>query len=136
VRIEAALELYRGDLLPGLPYADWVQAERERLRDTYHRILLGKGMLALHEDRATEAAEAARAILADDPLHEEGQRLLMPALAAQGEWDALARGYALFARRFVREMGTLPGPETAALYRDLTGGRSVPDSRPAGSRRP
>jgi ATP/maltotriose-dependent transcriptional regulator MalT/DNA-binding SARP family transcriptional activator len=135
-RLRTAIDAYGGDLLPALPYAEWLQAERERLRDGYHRLLLGDGTLALAGDRAEEAAEAARAILSHDPLHEEAQRLLMPALAALGEWSSLTRGYTAFARRFVREMGTLPGPETAALHRDLTAARSTPDSRRVGSGRP
>jgi LuxR family transcriptional regulator, maltose regulon positive regulatory protein len=120
-KIQHAIGLYGGDLLPDLPYASWVLAERDRLRERYQRLLIARGVIALVLGRADEAAEAAQQILTADPLHEEALRLTMRALAALGEKGAILRVYRVFSRRMERQLDSSPGPETAALFRELTG---------------
>jgi DNA-binding SARP family transcriptional activator len=120
-RIGAALAIYRGDLLPALPDLSWAAAERDRLRDRHHRLLLGYGALALDAGRTGEAADAARRILDEDPLHEEALRVIMRALAAGGERAAALRACQEFERRLAAELDTTPGPETVALRRELAG---------------
>ena len=56
-RLAYALELYRGDLLADLPYAEWTLAERERLRELRARSLQALATLGFdaHDfDRAEE----------------------------------------------------------------------------------
>jgi DNA-binding SARP family transcriptional activator len=120
VPLERALAAYRGDLLPQLPDAAWAEAERERLRDRHHRLLMGLAAITLSLGEPARAAEVARRVLAFDPLHEEALRLLMRALAARGERAAALRLYHEFERRLAAELDTAPGPETVALSRELT----------------
>jgi ATP/maltotriose-dependent transcriptional regulator MalT/DNA-binding SARP family transcriptional activator len=121
-RLETALDAYGGELLPGLPDAAWAETERERLRDRHHRLLLGLGQVSLALARPERADEAARQVLAADPLHEEALKVLLRALAARGERAAALRSYQDFVRRLADELDTAPSPETAALCRELTAG--------------
>jgi predicted ATPase/DNA-binding SARP family transcriptional activator/Tfp pilus assembly protein PilF len=84
-----AIELYRGDLLPGF-YEDWVFAERDRLRDAYQNALRHtvKGCAELRQPE--RAIEYARRMVQVDPHREESHRLLMRLLMAVGRpQDAL-----------------------------------------------
>jgi LuxR family maltose regulon positive regulatory protein len=117
--LEQALAAYRGELLPEFPDAVWAEAERERLRDRHHRLLVGLAAIALSLAEPARTIEAARRVLAEDPLHEEALRLVMRALAAEGERAAALRLYRDFERRLAAELDTEPGPETAALGREL-----------------
>jgi DNA-binding SARP family transcriptional activator len=67
--------------------------------------------------------EAARLVLAADPLHEEALRLLLRSLGARGDRAAVLRSYQEFARRLAEELDTTPSPETTALCRELVPGR-------------
>jgi DNA-binding SARP family transcriptional activator len=120
-RIAAAVAAYGGELLPELRYVQWAAAERERLRDRHHRLLVGLATLELAAGRAAEASALARRVLAEDALSEEAERLLLRALAARQEKSALIRSYRSFARRLARELDLAPSPETEALFRALAG---------------
>jgi len=63
--LERALAAYHGDLLPELPDAPWAEAERERLRDRHHRLLMGLGAIALSLGEPARAVEVTRRVLAD-----------------------------------------------------------------------
>jgi hypothetical protein len=134
-RLRAAAGTYAGDLLPVLPDAGWAQRERDRLRERFHLVLLGLGVLCLRRGEAEEAIGAARRILADDPLHEEACRILLEGLAARKDRAGVLRSYRAFARRSRRELGVPPGPEMIALVRRvLQRPRSgFMDKRPAGT---
>lgn len=119
-RLEAALQAYGGELLPGIVDVSWVEAERERLRDRHHRLLLRYGGIALLAGRAADAADVARRILDQDALHEEALRLLMRGLAARGERAAAVRACQQLERRLSAELDTAASPETVALRRELS----------------
>jgi DNA-binding SARP family transcriptional activator/tetratricopeptide (TPR) repeat protein len=121
--LKAAVGLYKGHLLHGLSNVEWAEGPRERIRDRYHRLLMGLGLLYL-PGSPDAAAGAARRILAQDPLHEEAERLLLRALFRRGERASAAAAYRDFARRMRREIGTPPDPETTALYQELLGAPS------------
>lgn len=119
-RLEAAIGAYGGELLPGIADVAWVDAERDRLRDRHHRLLLGYGGLALLSGRAADAVDVARRILDQDALHEEALRLLMRGLTARGERAAAVRTCQEFERRLAAELDTTASPETVALRRELS----------------
>jgi DNA-binding SARP family transcriptional activator len=118
-QVEAALQSYGGDLLPGFPYAPWTETERERLRERHCRLLLSDGSLAMLLGRNRDAAEIAREALRKDPFREEAQRLLMQAMIAAGERSAAFESFRLFQRRMQRELGLAASPETVAVLREL-----------------
>jgi DNA-binding SARP family transcriptional activator len=133
--LEGAVDLYRGDLLEGLPvrepaFEEWLLAERERLRELVLQALAR--LVALHERRgdAGVAIRFAQRLLAMDALHEAAHRALMRLYARDGRRGAALRQYQVCLDVLQRELGTEPEPETRELYHALL--RRRPASGPAG----
>jgi DNA-binding SARP family transcriptional activator len=119
--MRTALDLYRGELLPGFsatdsqPFEEWLLIRRERLHGQHVATLEAlAGYHAAHGDYA-EAAELLRRWIAIEPWHETAHARLIDIL-----WRAGQRGAAL--RQFDRCQAVLavelccePGPEIQAL---------------------
>jgi DNA-binding SARP family transcriptional activator len=124
-RLEAALDLYRGDLLEGffVPTASgferWLDEERDHLR----RTAAGAAW------QLAEAREAAGDVAAADrwgrraitlaPDDEVGLRRLLALFDRLGDRAAAAQVYEDFARRLKQEMDLEPSPETRALMEGI-----------------
>ncbi|MCZ7668279.1 MAG: hypothetical protein M5U34_14375 [Chloroflexi bacterium] len=116
---EAAV-LYRGDFLEDLQvrqavdFEAWVGQQREALRRqavlVYTALAEGYGALAQFE----QGAAFARRLLALEPAHEKGHRLLMRQLASQGQRSAALAQYEVCVAELA-EMGVTPTEETAIL---------------------
>lgn len=126
--LERALEIYRGDLLPGWE-DDWVARERERLRELYTSSLQRLAELREGARDYRGAAEPLRRLLRDDPLREDIHRQLMRLYALGGEPDAVAHAYRECSDVLRRDLGTEPGPATRRLFEQLT----AEEDDPAGS---
>jgi len=122
--LEAAAELYRGDLLLGFTlseplFEDWLVAERERLREMALEAL---ARLLAHKTKETSSEAAIRTavrLLALDPLQEVVHRALMRLYVRQGRRGAALKQYQACVTALRRELGTEPEEETRQLYRDL-----------------
>lgn len=79
----AAIELYRGDLLPGF-YEDWVHQERLRLEDEYVAHLQSCLRAAETEGRFDDAIRFARLALTKDGFNEELHASLIRIYEASG----------------------------------------------------
>jgi DNA-binding SARP family transcriptional activator len=113
-----AVDLYRGDLLEGR-HDEWLQGERERLRQRFLGAL--ERLVALLEARG-EQAEAighAERLLAEDPLQEEAYRLLMRLHDARGDRARALRTYHACTATLERELGVAPSAPTRRLYEGL-----------------
>jgi predicted ATPase/DNA-binding SARP family transcriptional activator len=113
-RLTDAVELYRGELLPG-HFEEWLLQERERLAEA-HLQSLGQ-LIALHKESGelTQAREYARRAVSADPLREEAHHELIHLLAVTGEPGAALRQYQELERLLESELGAEPAPETRAL---------------------
>jgi DNA-binding SARP family transcriptional activator len=80
--LEAAMQHYRGDLLPGC-YDEWISEERERLRHLSLSVLELLIELLEEAGRQVEAIRVAQRLLRLDPLQESTYRLLMRLYAAR-----------------------------------------------------
>ncbi|MCC3769843.1 BTAD domain-containing putative transcriptional regulator, partial [Streptomyces sp. UNOC14_S4] len=113
--LEAALALWRGEALPGLPGP---YAERQRARWAERRLeLLEARMEAAldlgRHDRVTgELAELAH----EHPLREHFSRLRMLALYRAGRQAEALEAYASARRALAAELGVEPGPELRELH--------------------
>ena len=116
-----ALELYRGDLLPGFfasnapAFDSWLETERTRLRG---RAADAAWTLTAREESAgnfTGAAEWGRRGVVLDPFSEAGVRRLMAILDRAGDRSGAARAYDRFVAQLASELELAPSPETSAL---------------------
>ena len=127
--LRAAADLYRGDLLPDLPDADWLTARRDELRET-HREILVRLASSVRRRAPEEALVILTRVLESDPLHEGAVRAQMVVLADLGRRsEALAR-YERLVDDLLDAFGTDPDAQTVALFRELLTGSPAHERRP------
>lgn len=130
-----ALETYRGDLLEGFhvagapEYQDWLDRERNRLRDRAARAAAKLADDAASLDRDDDAAKWARRASALAPDDEAALRRAITLLDRAGDRAGALRAYDDFARRLLVEFDLEPAPDTRALA-DSVRARTA-DSAPA-----
>ena len=115
-RPEDALVLYGGDLAEWLGL-ECLASDRERLSDAYEDALALVAQHRFEADDAEGAQEAAIALLARDPLREEGHATLLRVFGRAGSRSHVVRQYRRLAALLDRELGVEPLPETSAAYR-------------------
>ena len=138
--LETAATLYQGDLLEGIrvkepPFEEWLQGERQRLREMAQQALRKLLTHQLGSGPAGPAIRTAMRILALDPAEEAVHRDLMRLFERQGRRGDALRQYRLCVDGLQRELGVEPQPETRRLYQEIVrSGRVV--STPADARSP
>jgi TolB-like protein/DNA-binding SARP family transcriptional activator len=116
-----ALELYRGDLLPGFFLSDavewerWLEEERAQLRSRAAEAAWALAERTAAEGGAVSAAQWGRRALALTPGDEGQLRRFLVLLDRVGDRAGAAQVYVEFAERFARDYGIDPSPETQAL---------------------
>lgn len=110
-----AVELYRGDLLPGC-FDEWIIPERERLFGQYLTALDQLLDLLEHRQSSPSAIIYAQRRLQHDPLHEQSYRRLMRLYASVQDRAAAVRVYQACCAALRTELGVDPSPATQALY--------------------
>ncbi|HMF28300.1 MAG TPA: AAA family ATPase, partial [Candidatus Cybelea sp.] len=125
-RLDEAIALYRGDLLPEI-YDEWLEVIRERYRNAYLRCLTERASEARrHADHAL-AIETARKVLAVDPWREDVVRRVIAMRYESGDRAGALNEYAAFAKRLRTEMSTEPMAETTAVAERVTRGEAPPE---------
>jgi len=137
--LEAAAELYRGELLADFdlnsePFQEWLAAERDRtltmLCDVLHRLSAQQDAIGEYD----AAIQSGRRLVMLDPLSEFGQRALMRAYARAGRRGEALRQYKLCAETLKRELGVAPDVETQLLANEISrSGGAREHSTPAGA---
>jgi len=118
VALRKAVDLYRGDLLPGC-YDDWILPERERLRQTFSEALERLMLLLEGVQDYPTAIHYAHRLLWHDPLHETTYRHLMLLHALNGDRADALRVYRTCVTILQRELAVEPSPVTYDLYERL-----------------
>jgi len=120
-RYREALDLYRGDLLPGFFVSDapgfeeWLETERARLRE---RASNAGWALVECEEKAGQferAAHLARRAVELAPFSEVGLRRLLALLDRAGDRGGAVYAYDRFVQQMAVELDVTPSPETKAL---------------------
>lgn len=117
-QLQAAITLYRGDLLPAVD-ADWVVARRSALRRAYVGALLDAGGELTRRRDPSGAASFYTLAVQHDPFLEVAHRELMRSWARCGEPSRAVEHFRNYAVRLKRELGTAPAAETRQLYQRL-----------------
>jgi DNA-binding SARP family transcriptional activator len=102
------------ELLPGW-YDDWVLAVRQRLQLRLLHALEALSRLLQQAGRPDAAVEAMHVAVRAEPLRESGQRALIEAHQAAGDWVAARRQYDAFRSILRREIGVEPSAELRAV---------------------
>ena len=82
---EGAISLYEDDYLISDPYADWLQTERERLRERFFNALLQAAERYAETGRYADAITTCRRMLARDEVRENAYQALMRYQAESGD---------------------------------------------------
>jgi DNA-binding SARP family transcriptional activator len=124
--LERARDLYRGELLSDMPYAEWAFPARERLREEHLEVLEAVGRACLDVGAHEEALAAGRQARGVDPFRESFVRLQMEATAALGERAEALAICDEYERLLDDELGLEPSAETRALREAIVGGTLAP----------
>jgi DNA-binding SARP family transcriptional activator len=123
--LPSAVELASCDLLPDL-YDDWLLIERERLHLIYIRALARLVTLCQRHGDWYSALTWGQRLVADEPLDEQGQRLLMGVYYASGNRPVALQQFEDFRCLLQQELGVSPMPETLALHDAILRGEPLP----------
>jgi len=117
-RAEAAVELYRGDLLEGW-YQEWCLFERERLERMYLSLLDKLISHCAARGRYEAGISYGTRALRHDPARERTHRRLMRLHALAGSRSEALHQYAVCVDTLRRELGVAPSERTNALYHHI-----------------
>ena len=129
----AGVALFATEVLPAAGEAEWARAHRVRLEEARLRLTEDELAARMQLGASGEVTGVLEALVAAHPLRERLWALLVTALYRAGrQSDALA-AHRRVARLLAEELGVDPGPELAALERQvLTHDRALaPVARPA-----
>ena len=103
--------------------ADWIDDERRRLGELHLRALEAYAgcTLAIGGTELRAAVRAGRELTRLEPYRESGWRILMRALAAEGNSAEALQDYERLRTVLREELGIAPSPQTQELYRELLG---------------
>ena len=134
VSLQQAIDLYRGDLLPGC-YDEWVIPKRDTLQASFIQAL--DRLIRLYEaGRDYPAAiQTAQRLLRHDPLHEAAYLDLMRLHALNGDRATALQVYQSCVDRLQSELGIEPNAECRATYARLLQ-QETPAGLPAKSTSP
>lgn len=113
--LELAISLYRGDLLEDEPYAEWVMAERDRLRTMATDGLRALSRIALARGAHANAAKHLGRLTEFEPFDTDVQKDFLRVLLLQERRTEAMRRYATFRARLAREFRAEPGFTLAEL---------------------
>jgi DNA-binding SARP family transcriptional activator/Tol biopolymer transport system component len=116
---EAALRIYKDDLLTEDPYEDWATARREQLRATFHNLLARLAEIYKTENQYARGIECLKRLVTRDLADEEAHRQLMRLYALTNSRHLALLQYRLCCDALRRELGAAPEIETIELYKQI-----------------
>jgi len=117
----AAIELYKGDLLPEDLYTPCVTLRREEVRKRYIDLLLRTAELYQNEGNSKKAIDCHTRIIEADPLFELSYQRLMLLYSQRGRKAMALRIFEDLKRHLYEELGTCPDKLTISIYERLAG---------------
>jgi len=122
-RLEEALALAGGELLPGLDH-EWAFAAREAHAEQMARLLEQLAASAEAAGDTAAAIEHTRRLTALDPLAEEPVRALMRRLTSAGDRAAALAAYERHRERLGSDLGVVPSAPTRLLVEEIRSAES------------
>jgi predicted ATPase/DNA-binding SARP family transcriptional activator len=124
--LQEALELYQGELLQGFhvlqssAFEDWLQRERDRLRERMLEVLETLSSQAEQARRLREALQLERRALELDALRERSYERAMRLAYLEGDRAEALRLFKQAEETLGRELGLKPGAELLELARRIS----------------
>lgn len=115
------IDMLGSDLLTGWD-EDWLQIERERLRQLRIHTLESLADALIHQGRHASAIQAALAAVSAEPLRESAQAMLIKAHLSEGNASEAVRQFDSY-RRVLDELDLSPSPQLASLIHAFEHGR-------------
>ena len=122
VKMEQALGLYEGDLLPEDLYEDWTAVRREHLRALKGHVLLKLAEVCEASASLPAAVEAYRQLIVSDPCNEAAHRGVMRVRAAIGQRHLALEQFRICKEALHRDLEAEPEAATVELYEWLLAG--------------
>ena len=128
IHLEAAVQLYRAELLAGFHtqdtdlFEEWVLGERERYSQLALQALHQLVVHNAEQGQMLAGIDYATRLLAFDPWREEIHRHLMMMLALDGQQSAALAQYETCRAVLHDELGVAPETETTELYNRIQAG--------------
>jgi DNA-binding SARP family transcriptional activator/ATP/maltotriose-dependent transcriptional regulator MalT len=119
--LQAAADLYRGEVLPGEAYDDWFSALRERCRHDFEDAMLRAANLLEARADVGGALSLLRRALQHDPWREDLYQASLRLQMAAGQRSAAIETYLACRTRLVEDLGIDPSGETMRLYEQVLG---------------
>ena len=129
--IDEALALWRGLPFAGVP-GPFAESERQRLRELRTAAAEERADLLLAQGRADEAVPELTALVAEHPLRERAQGLLMIALYRCGRQAEALQVFRSARERLAEDLGIDPGSELTRIHQQVLAMDTALE-RPAGS---
>ncbi len=132
--LQEAVALYQGDFLEDFHLRDaplfeeWMENERERLRQAIQRTILRLGVRCLQEKRYSAGIDFVDRLLGRAVWLEEAHQVKMHLLARSGQRAAALAQYEFCCQTLEDEFGVPPSDETNDLYDQILSGEIGPDS--------
>ncbi len=124
--LEGAITLYQDDYLISDPYADWLQTERERLRERFFNALLQAAEHYADAGHYADAITTCRRLLASDEVRENAYQALMRYQAESGDSAGALLTYERCRTLLSDELGADPSPMTQQLHQHILNGEVEP----------
>lgn len=115
----AAIELYKGDFLPGARFESWVVSISSYYRSMYFKCVYAALELLLRTQKYTEIELICQKALIIDQFEEDIHKYLILAMIHQGKQTHALAHYSYITDLFFRELGVNPSPSMRDLYRDI-----------------
>ncbi len=127
---EHALSIYRGDLLPGEPYAEWTLNQRDQLRSLSIDLLAHVADLCQQEGELASAIGWLRQLLSVDPAHEAAHCALMRLYGWTGRRHDALRQFNRLRHALAVEYDVAPSAAATEMYQSIREGRFQVQERP------
>ncbi len=111
-----AIDIYGGEFLPSLRYAEWTIPIRQHLADQFESALLKLAEGKLQDGNPTACLELIRQALQDNPWQERAVELGMQAAIALGDRISALQLYQRLEKVLMKELGIAPQKELQLLY--------------------
>lgn len=115
-----AMELYKGDFLPGSGYEEWAVPLTGYYRSVYFKCVYEAVTLLIDLGRFDDIAVICERAAVIDPFEEKAHRYLIFALLKQNKQSAALEHYSHVTDLFYRELGVKPSEAMRDLYREIT----------------